>query len=167
VADRRLPGLRSALGLLAAGLGIITAVTLRRRRRPAAPPAVTSERQTPAVRILVVDDQPEVLAVLTEVIRREGHEVRSVGTAEEAIDVARTFRPQLLFLDLVMPGMSGNDLLRALRASGIRAPAVAVSGQPQLAIPAFIAVVSKPLNIPRLPRLIAVLARTASRDTDA
>ncbi len=66
-----------------------------------------------------------------------------------------------------MPGMSGNDLLRALRASGIRAPAVAVSGQPHLAIPAFIAVVSKPLNIPRLPRLIAVLARTASRDTDA
>jgi DNA-binding response OmpR family regulator len=118
-------------------------------------------------RILVVDDDPTVLDLLTEVLARAGYDVRPVGTASDAVAIALDFQPEALLLDLMMPGMNGNQLLQALRESGVAAPAVAISGQPERAGPGFLAVVSKPVNIRGLPRLMAAAVQAGQGSDNA
>jgi two-component system, OmpR family, response regulator len=67
-------------------------------------------------RILVVDDEPAVTRVIVEFLVRTGYyEVRALNEPERAIEVARDFRPDLLVLDIIMPGMDGGELLAAMR----------------------------------------------------
>jgi DNA-binding response OmpR family regulator len=118
-------------------------------------------------RILVVDDEPTVLDLLTEVLARAGYDVRPVATASDAVAVAVDFQPEALLLDLMMPGMNGNQLLQALRESGVAAPAVAISGQPERAGPGFLAVVAKPVDIRGLPRLVAAAVQAGQGSDNA
>src|SRR5688572_6505478 len=78
-------------------------------------------------RILVVDDEPGVRAGLGEVLRRGGFAVTPVGTAEEALAVLGRETVDLLVTDLRLPGLSGLDLLRALRDGGRATPAVVIT----------------------------------------
>jgi DNA-binding response OmpR family regulator len=66
-------------------------------------------------RILVVEDERHIARFLEYVLRREGYEVVVEHDAEHALETARSFRPNALLLDMVLPGMSGIDLLRILR----------------------------------------------------
>jgi CheY-like chemotaxis protein len=118
-------------------------------------------------RILVVDDEPQVLELLTEVLAKAGYDVLAVGTGSEAVAVAVEFQPHVLLLDLMMPGMDGNQVLQALRESGIQAPAVAISGHPEHARSGFLAVLAKPLNIRGLPKLVAAAVRAGQADVGA
>lgn len=75
--------------------------------------------------ILVVDDSPTQLEALRALIADAGLEVVTAGTGEEAFEAARSLRPELVLSDVVMPGMSGFDLCRAIKeAMGEDAPAV-------------------------------------------
>ncbi|MGH7505116.1 MAG: hybrid sensor histidine kinase/response regulator, partial [Longimicrobiales bacterium] len=75
--------------------------------------------------ILVVDDSPTQLEALRSLIADAGLEVQTAGSGEEAFEAARTRRPELVLSDVVMPGMSGFDLCRAIKeAMGEDAPAV-------------------------------------------
>ena len=67
--------------------------------------------------ILVVDDEPEVLALTTSVLRAEGYTIVSTGDPREALRVARsrTEPLDLLLTDVVMPGMNGRELAGRLR----------------------------------------------------
>lgn len=76
----------------------------------------------PEARVLVVDDEPMIVELLTVSLRFQGFEVATAGNGAEALDRARTFRPQALIVDVMMPGMDGFGLLRRLRADGIDAP---------------------------------------------
>src|SRR5205814_413758 len=68
------------------------------------------------MRILLVEDHPESRRVLQRLIERRGHEVIAVGSAEEAeVELAKGFFP-FLILDWMLPGKSGVDLCRQLRA---------------------------------------------------
>jgi len=71
--------------------------------------------------ILVVDDEQPFRDVLCGVLKKQGHEVRGVGTAEEGLDLCQRGSYDLVIGDLRLPGMSGLDLLRHLRG---RAPHV-------------------------------------------
>jgi PAS domain S-box-containing protein len=66
-------------------------------------------------RILVVDDNIDSLQSLTEVLEQLGHEVRAAPDGETALELARQFRPQVMLVDIGLPGMNGYDLARALR----------------------------------------------------
>jgi two-component system response regulator RegA len=65
--------------------------------------------------ILLVDDDEVLRERLAQAIRARGYEVRTAGSAEEALREATRESPEMAVLDLKMPGMSGLDLLRELR----------------------------------------------------
>ena len=67
-------------------------------------------------RVLVIDDEPDILAVISITLRaRGGFEVELCRSGGEALDVARRFAPDLILLDVMMPGVDGPATLRALR----------------------------------------------------
>ncbi|EID73281.1 MULTISPECIES: response regulator transcription factor [Rhodococcus] len=73
-------------------------------------------------RVLVVDDEPNILELLSVSLRFQGFEVATASTGAEGLDTARTFRPDAVILDVMMPGMDGFGLLKRLRADGVYAP---------------------------------------------
>ncbi|KZC18624.1 MULTISPECIES: response regulator [Rhodanobacter] len=84
-------------------------------------------------RMLVVDDSPTICAVLGKMLRQDGYAVLKATDGKEAIELARSERPALIFLDIVMPGMNGFAVLRALRHDPLTRdiPIVMISGNPQ------------------------------------
>jgi len=81
----------------------------------------------PRRRILVADDQPAHRAVLTAMLEPLGFAVDEVTSGEEVLARVDQLRPDLLLLDLVMTGMDGLAVSRALRAAGWRRPIIMVS----------------------------------------
>src|SRR5215475_11302761 len=72
------------------------------------------------VRILVVDDDPALAEMLTIVLRGEGFDTAVVGDGTKAMPVLREVKPDLVLLDLMLPGMNGIDVCKAIRAeSGV------------------------------------------------
>ena len=67
-------------------------------------------------RVLVVDDMPETRRLMRRVLERSGIEVTEAGTGEEGLAAIRADRPDAVVLDLRLPGMSGFDVARAVRA---------------------------------------------------
>lgn len=70
-----------------------------------------------ADRILVVDDEPDIVALVAYHLARAGYRVSTAGTGTDALHLARQERPSLIVLDLMLPGMSGYDVLAQLRES--------------------------------------------------
>lgn len=83
---------------------------------------------TPVAHILVVDDDPRYREVLEDVISGEGFPVAAVGTGEEALQEMRRHRFALIFLDLVLPGMSGVETLRTIKAENPEVLVAIVTG---------------------------------------
>jgi DNA-binding response OmpR family regulator len=83
--------------------------------------------------VLVVDDSATIRAVLGKMLAQNGHVVLKAADGESALEIARTERPDLIFLDIVMPGMSGFAVLRALRHDLLTRdiPIVMISGNLQ------------------------------------
>jgi two-component system, OmpR family, response regulator len=77
---------------------------------------------TPEARLLVVDDEPNIVELLSASLRFAGFEVATATNGQEALTTARTFRPDLALLDVMMPGMDGFELVRRLRGEGARVP---------------------------------------------
>ena len=78
--------------------------------QPEAPPGETKPQ-----RILVVDDSVDTAIGMMKLLRIAGHEVEIVHDGNEAIEVARTFRPHVILLDIGLPGLSGYDVAARLR----------------------------------------------------
>ena len=66
--------------------------------------------------ILVADDDPDILGLVTLRLERQGYDVVTASSGAEALALARNSRPALAVLDVSMPGMTGLDVTRALRA---------------------------------------------------
>jgi DNA-binding response OmpR family regulator len=71
---------------------------------------------TPLARVLVVDDEPRVASVLRDVLTERGYAVRTAGDGLDALSVLPVFQPDVMLLDLRMPGMSGLEVLAQVRA---------------------------------------------------
>src|SRR3546814_10608227 len=61
--------------------------------------------KTPEARILVVDDEPTIVELLSVSLRFQGFEVATASSGAQGLDVARTFRPDAIVLDVMMPGI--------------------------------------------------------------
>ncbi len=77
-------------------------------------------------RILLVDDEEDILEVLSFNLRQEGYRVWEADTGEEALRLAPEIVPHLVLLDVMMPGMDGFETCRALRRQGETGEAVIV-----------------------------------------
>ncbi|MFC5435489.1 PleD family two-component system response regulator [Rhodanobacter umsongensis] len=84
-------------------------------------------------RVLVVDDSPTICAVLGKMLGIEGYLVSRANDGDNAIQLARDEQPALIFLDIVLPGMNGFAVLRALRHDPLtrHIPIVMISGNQQ------------------------------------
>src|SRR5580692_9088432 len=68
-------------------------------------------------KILIVDDEPQIRRVLRTTLTSQGYTVAEARTGDEALDQVRTDRPDLILLDVNLPGISGLDTCREIRAS--------------------------------------------------
>jgi two-component system, OmpR family, response regulator len=82
---------------------------------------VAHEGQTEA-RLLVVDDEPNIAELLSASLRFAGFEVATANDGQGALRAARKFRPDLMVLDVMMPGMDGLEVVRRLSSEGARCP---------------------------------------------
>jgi DNA-binding response OmpR family regulator len=79
-------------------------------------------------RVLVVDDETDIRGTIAELLRYNGYRVDSVASGPEALAAVKSSAPDLVLLDLLLPGMSGIDVANQLRASHPMLPVVFVSG---------------------------------------
>ncbi|MDQ2783866.1 MAG: response regulator [Chloroflexota bacterium] len=71
---------------------------------------------TSPIRILVVDDEPQILRALRAALKGHGYDVQTAGDGEEALDLLALHPPDIVILDLIMPGKSGFDVVQEVRA---------------------------------------------------
>lgn len=84
---------------------------------------------TSAVKVLVVDDEPAIRRLLRVGLSTEGYAIREAETAREAIAMVAQERPDLIILDLGLPDMSGQELLRLWRTEALALPIVILSSR--------------------------------------
>ncbi len=68
-------------------------------------------------RIVVADDDPDILSIVTMSLEAMGHEVSRATNGQEAVDVTRAIHPDLVVMDLMMPGVDGYEATSILKAS--------------------------------------------------
>jgi two-component system OmpR family response regulator len=81
-------------------------------------------RQRHDARLLVVEDEPNILELLAASLRYAGFEVITASAGTEAVQAAGRHRPDLIVLDVMLPDMDGFDVIRRLRGGGTRIPVV-------------------------------------------
>jgi DNA-binding response OmpR family regulator len=79
--------------------------------------------------VLIVDDEPQVREVVATYLDREGFSVRSAADGHQALVEIGRKRPDALVLDLMLPGVSGLDVLRKLRSGGDPVPVIVLSAR--------------------------------------
>jgi two-component system OmpR family response regulator len=75
-------------------------------------------------RVLVVDDEPNIVDVISMALRYQGFEVAEAGTGTEALSQVRAFRPHLIVLDVMLPDMDGFDVAQRLGAQRAEVPII-------------------------------------------
>jgi len=115
-----------------------------------------------AVRILVVEDNPKNLKLVRDVLQHFGYHVFAATTGEDGVRMAREVSPDLILMDLQLPGIDGTEALRRIRAETATrpVPAVAVTA---FAMPedrrraydsGFDGYVEKPISVRSLPQQV-------------
>ncbi len=121
-------------------------------------------------RILVIEDEPQMLLGLRDNLELEGYEVQTASDGDEGLQKAASFQPDLVILDVMLPRKNGFDVCRELRARSIATPVVMLTARNQetdkvlgleLGADDY---VTKPFSITELlARVRAVLRRSGSR----
>ena len=66
-------------------------------------------------KILVIDDEPGIIKLISAYLKPEGYEVLTASDGESGLKAARAFKPDLILLDIMLPGLDGIELLARLR----------------------------------------------------
>jgi two-component system OmpR family response regulator len=118
--------------------------------------------------LLVVDDEPNIVELLSESLRFAGFEVDSARSGQEALRLAREQAPDLVVLDVMMPGIDGFEVVRRLRTEGLRCPVLFLTARDSAedAITGLTVggddYVTKPFSLGEVvARIRAILRRTA------
>ena len=80
------------------------------------PPSAGAAPRAPATHVLVVDDEPEIVGLVAYHLAKAGYRVSTAASGGEAVAIATAEQPDLVVLDLTLPGMSGFEVLERLRA---------------------------------------------------
>src|SRR5512138_3184248 len=122
-------------------------------------------KDRPGASILVVDDDPEIVSMLSTRLGARGYKVSTASDGRAAIELAKRERPDVVLLDVMMPGKSGWEVARALKqdpvTAGSKIVMVSAIGEKTNEITAPIygadAHVDKPFEFEQLERVIANL----------
>lgn len=82
-------------------------------------------------KILVVEDDPHILLGLEEVLKSDGFEVATCNRGDAALDACAKHRPALVVLDVMLPGLSGYDICKQLRAKKVATPILMLTAKGQ------------------------------------
>ena len=117
--------------------------------------------QPPKFKLLAIDDDPQTLTLIEEALADEGMEILTAQAAEGGFQLFQSFRPRVVLLDLLMPGVAGMDMLERIITSDPGANVIVISGH-YSAESAMEAIqrgacdyLTKPLDFQRLRRRIA------------
>ena len=116
----------------------------------------------PGESILVVDDEPANLRLLTVLLSRNGYQVHEARTAEEALEIVAKIHPRLVLADIQLPGMDGLEMTRQLKSNPetkdivvVAVTAFAMKGDEQKALDAGCdGYITKPIDVTSLPRVL-------------
>jgi len=124
-------------------------------------------------KILIVEDDPHILLGLEEVLKSESFEVAVCNRGDEAIDAFNEHRPALVLLDVMLPGLSGYDICRKLRANKVTTPILMLTAKGQ-EIDKVVGLdlgaddyVTKPFGVRELLARIQALLRRSTNTPDA
>jgi CheY-like chemotaxis protein len=142
-----------------------------RTSAPPSPPAATIDHPSlDGITVLVVDDEPDALALVKRVLQDCGAKVLPAGSAREALDLLAAGRPDVIISDVGMPGEDGYDFMRKVRAlpaaQGGRTPAAALTAfaraedRTRALRAGFQTHVAKPVESTELTAVVASLAAT-------
>src|SRR5512136_2456594 len=82
-------------------------------------------------KILIVEDDPHILLGLEEVLQSDGFEVAVCSRGDQAIEAFAKHRPSLIVLDVMLPGLSGYDICKQLRAKKVATPILMLTAKGQ------------------------------------
>jgi two-component system, NtrC family, nitrogen regulation response regulator NtrX len=128
--------------------------------------------KVPTARILVIDDDPAVVDTLVTLLGEEGYGVSSAVTSDEGLKLFILSHPDLVLLDIALPGMNGIEMLKRIRSIAPIARVVMVSGvtDPARAREALelgaLAWVDKPFDLAYLKRVVAMALRPGTEQPD-
>lgn len=112
--------------------------------------------------IMVVDDEPMVRNLLSQFLTLRGYRVRPAKDGPDALALLKQEHPQLVILDVYMPGMNGVDVLRQLRANDYKGSVIALSAsqdeqllQEMLEL-GSVDIMGKPVDLERLAMMVEV-----------
>jgi len=106
-------------------------------------------------RVLIADDDPPLLELLQDFLTGQGYEVAAVATGAQVLDAVPTFQPDVIVVDMVLPDLSGTDVLAALRRAGLTVPVILISGHQIIVREGFFGVFRKPFHFRRLAEVVA------------
>lgn len=120
-----------------------------------------------SARILIVDDNPVNLKLAADLLEMEGHAVEKAVDAEQAHEILKTTTPDLILMDIALPGMDGLTLTRMLKADEklqhvpvVAMTAFAMKGDEQKALDAGCnGYITKPIDTRKLPAQVAAFLR--------
>jgi CheY-like chemotaxis protein len=117
-------------------------------------------------RVLIVDDEPLVCGLLRDFLGTVSDEVATATSGTDALKIVRVFQPDVILTDMMMPGMSGADLLDALRQAGVTVPVILMSGKPLTMPEGFFGLLRKPFDLLELAEVVtaALHHRPTERD---
>jgi len=72
---------------------------------------------TPIKKILIIDDDPDVRSVMNHLMKRQGYEVATASSREEALSALRQFHPSVILLDVLLSGSDGRELCKEIKSS--------------------------------------------------
>jgi CheY-like chemotaxis protein len=101
----------------------------------------------PAGCVLIAEDEPHVRELLRDFLTGEGYAVVMVASGAEALETVPTLQPDVILLDMLMPGLSGRDVFDALQRAGVTVPVILISGTPRIVEEGFFRVLRKPFNL--------------------
>ena len=117
-------------------------------------------------RVLIVDDEPDVLEILSDIIAGFGHDVSTALNGAEGLSIVRMTPPDVILLDLVMPVMTGRDALAHLRDEHPEIPVIVVAAEMETALTEQLSAlgafgyITKPFRMEEISQMLAAaLAR--------
>jgi two-component system, cell cycle response regulator DivK len=125
-------------------------------------------------RVLVVEDNPLNLKLIRDVLTISGYQVVGAATGEQCVELAQTFLPDLVLMDIQLPGMDGYEALRALRRMPQLddVPVVAVTAfamtedRERVAREGFDGYLEKPISVRALPSQVDGFINGRAADVD-
>jgi len=115
-------------------------------------------------KILVVDDEPKIQMLLTNYFSSRGNEVRAVRSGEDALEMMEFWEPDLVFLDIQLPQLSGIDVLKRIKVMKVGIPVVMISGYAteNIAVQSLelgaLDYINKPINFKRLEEIVSYVS---------